>query len=262
MQREEIAAVELEPVGFVHIEIARALAAGPESRVPCKSLPARRREISTPTTEWPRSRSHSISRLLPHRGTKTRASAGHSERRPVGFELWIGARIDESRSARCASVHARTQAATLRIPRANRSARGSSALADSSGILCCSVSQAPISMSRQRSLQKGRNCDAADHSTSRRHVGHLTIEAIGHPPDFNRSRSAETAHPFQRATGRAVASSQFKKRMVQRCWLALISGNNSESAGKVTRTNWHGFSRSNCSWKMPPTATSDLRLAF
>ena len=30
----------------------------------------------------------------------------------------------------------------------------------------------------------------------------------------------------------------------------------------VTRTSWHGFSRSNCSWKMPPTAVSDLRLAF
>jgi hypothetical protein len=30
-------------------------------------------------------------------------------------------------------------------------------------------------MSRQRSLQKGLNCEAGDHSTARRQVGHFTV---------------------------------------------------------------------------------------
>jgi hypothetical protein len=37
--------------------------------------------------------------------------------------------------------------------------------------------------------------------------------------------------------GRLVASSQFKNRMVQRCWLPLISGNSPRSGVRVTRTN-------------------------
>ena len=53
-----------------------------------------------------------------------------------------------------------------------------------------------------------------------------------------------------------MASSQLKNRMVHRCWLPLISGNKSTSAGRVTRTNWQGFSRSNCNWKIPPAAAS------
>jgi hypothetical protein len=37
-----------------------------------------------------------------------------------------------------------------------------------------------MSTSRQRSLQKGLNCEAGDHSTGRRQVGHLTIATIGY----------------------------------------------------------------------------------
>ncbi len=48
-------------------------------------------------------------------------------------------------------------------------------------------------------------------------------------------------------TGRLVASSQLRNRIVQRCWLPLISGNKSVLAGKLTRTSWQGCSRSNCS---------------
>jgi hypothetical protein len=48
----------------------------------------------------------------------------------------------------------------------------------SSGILCCSLTQAPRSISRQRSLQKGRYGDFSDHSTGRRQVGHFTWIAI------------------------------------------------------------------------------------
>lgn len=55
--------------------------------------------------------------------------------------------------------------------------KSSSAELPSSGILCCSVNQAPRSMSRQRSLQNGRYDDVVDHSTGRRHVGHFTVVA-------------------------------------------------------------------------------------
>ena len=40
-----------------------------------------------------------------------------------------------------------------------------------------SLNHAPRSMSRQRSLQNGRNGESADHSTGRSHVGHFTIGA-------------------------------------------------------------------------------------
>jgi hypothetical protein len=38
-------------------------------------------------------------------------------------------------------------------------------------------------------------------------------------------------------TGLLVASCQLRNRMVHRCWLPLISGNKSVSAGSVTRTS-------------------------
>src|ERR1700692_2766085 len=62
------------------------------------------------------------------------------------------------------------------------------AAADSSGILCCSLNHAPRSMSRHRSLQKGRYTEAGDHSTGRRQVGHLKMVVIEICPDSGAAR--------------------------------------------------------------------------
>jgi len=58
---------------------------------------------------------------------------------------------------------------TLQISSGDGGAPSSVPAGDSSGILCCSVSHAPKSIKRQRSLQKGRYADSGDQGTGRRH---------------------------------------------------------------------------------------------
>src|SRR5690606_2348063 len=49
-------------------------------------------------------------------------------------------------------------------------------------------------------------------------------------------------------TGRVWKSCQCMKRMLQRWWLPLISGNSGVPAGSVMRSNWQGVSRSKVTW--------------
>jgi threonine synthase len=77
---------------------------------------------------------------------------------------------------------------------------------------------------------------AAERSVGRR-LGPFNLTATGGALDVQAQQVRKKGTSVSTCTGRPVASSQFRKRMVQRCWLPLISGNNSASAGSVTRTS-------------------------
>jgi hypothetical protein len=75
-----------------------------------------------------------------------------------------------------------------------------------------SLNHAPRSMSRQRSLQNGRNGESADHSTERSHVGHFTIgAAIDQVQQVSTKETSSSA-----CTGRWRTSGQVRNRKLQR----------------------------------------------
>ena len=78
----------------------------------------------------------------------------------------------------------------------------------------CSVSQAPRSISRQRSLQNGRN-GALSHSSSRWQVGQLTRTGLTALDPQLQQLSVKVTSVWA-WVGRAVSPFQVRKRMLQR----------------------------------------------
>ena len=96
----------------------------------------------------------------------------------------------------------------------------------SSGIACFPESQAPRSISWQRSLQNGRN-GALSQSRSRWHVGHLTRAGLIVRFEWRPSQGQQLSMnvtSFSAWVGRVVMPCQARKRTLQRWWLPLISG--------------------------------------
>ena len=90
----------------------------------------------------------------------------------------------------------------------------SSTGAGSPGMARCSVSQAPRSISRQRSLQNGRN-GALSHSSSRWQVGQLTRTGLTALDPQLQQLSVKVTSVWA-WVGRAVSPFQVRKRMLQR----------------------------------------------
>jgi hypothetical protein len=75
-------------------------------------------------------------------------------------------------------------------PAAERSSCADSGSTGSPGTARCSVSHAPRSINRQRSLQNGRCGEASLHSIFRPQVGQATVELIALPAQLSCSRPA------------------------------------------------------------------------
>jgi len=91
------------------------------------------------------------------------------------------------------------------------SSSGQDAEISSPGIVRCSLTHAPRSISLQRSLQNGRNGDSGDHSTGRWQVGQGTMRGMPQVQVDSVNRTSSVV-----CTGRLPASCQTRKRTLQR----------------------------------------------
>ena len=117
---------------------------------------------------------------------------------------------------------------------------------------CFSSSQSPRSMRRQRSLQKGRHCEAEVQATGLPQVGQGTLVGgswvlgwsfiVSHSP----LKTLQNMHAVSRnSTSRLVCtglllSAVSRNRMLKRCLLPLISVKTVVARGKPTRINCAG----------------------
>ncbi len=118
-------------------------------------------------------------------------------------------------------------------------------------------------MSRQRSLQKGRYWDAGDHSTSRRHVGHLTVVAIALPFTDQAQQVSRNGTSTSTCTGRARGDPANSRS--EWCsdvdWRSSPETNRRRPAGSRAPAG-RDFRDRIAAEKCRRRATSDLRLAF